>query len=133
MSARGHSGGRRALAAGFLAVTAGAIVLGWRGASPPAVPESCRARLEVIADDGTAIPVEQQRCDERPGRAPALLVWGPDPGTGRAWAAALARWRRQGRTIWVALAPPRPEPSSPLTDPELPRRDLSAVVEALAG
>lgn len=85
--------------------------------------DECAQKLFVIAHDGLELPAVIYRCDERPGRHPALLVWPGEPGSAAGWVAGLDEWAREGRHLMVLGV---------LRRPGMERIDLSSAVEALA-
>ena len=85
--------------------------------------DACAQKLFVISHDGLELPAVIYRCDERPGRHPALLVWPGEPGSAAGWVAGLEEWAQEGRHLMLLGVMRRPG---------MERIDLSAAVEALA-
>jgi len=82
----------------------------------------CAQPLEIVADDGALLPAVLYRCERRPGRAAAVVVWPREPGAAAGWAGGLAFWGRDGRALLAMTAPRRPGHE---------RGDLAAAAEAL--
>ncbi len=104
MSGGAAGGWRRWVAAGLLVLLVGGYaawrVAGFVGAGPP--PRDCRARITVIAADGTRWPGSTWRCRRPAGPAPALLVWGGSPEATEAWIARFQDgWPWSGREAWT--------------------------------
>jgi hypothetical protein len=110
---------------GATVVFAGVAMIAKRSMDGPASHDlaECAQRLFVIAHDGLEIPAVIYRCDELPGRHPALVVWPSEPGSTAGWVAGLDTWAREGRHLMVLGVMRRPG---------MERIDLSAAVEALA-
>ncbi|HHN74228.1 MAG TPA: hypothetical protein ENK10_03285 [Acidobacteria bacterium] len=111
------------VAATILAGVGLAAVYLARLSAPPPPAAACRQDLEIVDDDGTALPAALYRCRAVRGRQPALLVWADSPHRARLAVIAFDAWTREGRSLWVIDTPPRPE----VLD-----RQVRAALEALA-